>query len=310
MSDLHYRTPERFLGVDDEAADRDRSAVWVLPIPLDMTTSYLGGTRHGAAAIIDASNQVELYDPVLGSEAALSYGVHTLPHFHPPLASAEGAVAAITAAVSDLHLYDRLLVTLGGEHSLTPGVIRALAPRFPGLVMVQLDAHCDLRESFDGTPYSHASATRRSLGYVERVYQFGIRSICQEEVDFLAETSRVHVWYADAMHADRERLYLKDIRAALSGRPIYLSIDLDGFDPSVFPAVGTPEPGGISWYDGLALIQAVVEAGDVVAFDCVELCPMPGAHGSAFAAAKLVYKTMSMIMHKRGRVSKVSPLQG
>jgi agmatinase len=297
-----YRHPDRFLGLDDASSGREGSAAWLLPIPLDMTTSYVGGTRFGPAAIIEASNQVELYDSMVGVEAAPLYGIHTLPFFHPTLASAVEAFEAIAETVADLPLKGRLLVTLGGEHSIMPGVVRALSPEYRDLVLVQIDAHCDLRDSFDGTPWSHACAARRALDHVAKILQFGIRSVCPEEVEFLRSTDRVKVWTAEAMYRDAKRRYLDELRKAINGRPVYLSIDLDGLDPSVVSAVGTPEPGGIGWYDCLDLIRAVTESGPVIAFDCVELCPAPGNQASAFAAAKLVYKTLNHVMLSRGKL--------
>lgn len=296
-----FRNPERFLGLDDESSQPNSSAAWVLPVPFEMTTSYTGGTRLGPAAIIEASNQVELYDAELDCEAALSYGVHTLPTLHPTLRSAEAAIQDITDAVAGLDLKDQVLVTLGGEHSITPGVIRALASAHPDLIVVQIDAHSDLRDEYDGTPYSHACAARRFIEYAP-VLQFGIRSVCQEEVAFARQSDRVTVFTGLHMHQDRERSYLNAARKAVAGRAVYLTIDVDGLDPSVIPATGTPEPGGIGWYDCLDLIRTVATSGHVVAFDCVELAPTPGSQASNFAAAKLVYKTLNLIMRARGKV--------
>jgi agmatinase len=296
-----FRNPERFLGLDDESSMRETSAAWVLPIPFEMTTSYTGGTRLGPAAIIDASNQVELYDADLEMEAALAYGVHTLPTLHPSLASAEAATQSISDAVAALDLTaDRVLVTLGGEHSITPGVIRALAPNYPGLVVVQIDAHSDLRDEYDNTPYSHACAARRWLSFAP-VIQFGIRSMSAEEIEFARRSDRVTIFTAAEMHQDRDRAYLDALKKAINGRDVYLTIDVDGFDPSVIPATGTPEPGGIGWYDGLDLIRTVTQHSRVIGVDCVELAPSAGSQASNFAAAKLVYKTLNYIMRTRGK---------
>jgi agmatinase len=296
-----FRNPERFLGLDDGASLQDSSAAWVLPIPFEMTTSYTGGARLGPAAILEASNQVELYDAELDCEAALTYGIHTLPTLHPTLRSAEAAIQDITDAVAELDLSERVLITLGGEHSISPGVIRAFAPIYPDLVVVQIDAHSDLRDEYDGTPYSHACAARRFLDYAP-VIQFGIRSVCQEEVEFARQSDRVTIFTGLDMHRDRDCSYLDAARKAVAGRPVYLTIDVDGLDPSVIPATGTPEPGGIGWYDCLDLIRTVATSGKVVAFDCVELAPMVGSQASTFAAAKLVYKTLNLIMRARGKV--------
>ncbi len=299
MSD--YRHPERFLGLDDASSEQDSSAAWVLPVPMEMTTTYIGGTRNGPAAIIEASNQVELYDAAAGVEAAPIYGVYTLPTLHPNLLSPQFAVDSITEAINDLDLEDRLLITLGGEHTITPGLIAAFAPRYPDLLIVQIDAHSDLRSEFDGTPWSHACAIRRCLDYAP-VLQFGIRSVCEEEVVFARQSDRVKIWTAQAMYEDREHRYIQTLGDLVKDRSVYLTIDLDGLDPSVMPAVGTPEPGGIGWYDCLELIRTVAQSANIVAFDCVELCPVPGSHASAFAAAKLVYATLNQIMLKRGKL--------
>ncbi len=232
------------------------------------------------------------------SEAALDYYINTLPTLHADLASAQGAVESIQHAVAALPLKDRLLVTLGGEHSLTPGVVAALAPRYDDLLIVQIDAHADLRDTFDGTPWSHACAMRRCLDFAS-ILQFGIRSVCQEEVTFMQATDRVRTWTAESLWRDREKKYLEALRNAVNGRNVYLTIDVDGLDPSIIPATGTPEPGGIGWYDTLEIIQTVAQHSHVVAFDCVELAPIPGGHASAFAAAKLVYKTMNAVMRSR-----------
>ncbi len=299
MSVFHH--PERFLGLDDASSSAENSAAWVLPLPMEITTSYIGGTALGPSAIIEASNQVELYDFDYDAEVASIYGIHTLPMLHPTLKSPQAAVESITEAVAALPILHKLLVTLGGEHTLTPGVVAAFAPHYPDLIMVQIDAHADLRDEYEGTPYSHACAARRVLPYAS-VIQFGIRSACEEEYRFAQSSDRVEIIRADVMHADRERHYLERARAAVAGRPVYLSIDVDGLDPSVIRATGTPEPGGIGWYDCLELIKVVAESGRIVAIDCVELAPTQGEQASAFAAAKLVYKVISRVMHTRGLI--------
>ncbi|MCE7947720.1 MAG: agmatinase [Chloroflexi bacterium CFX4] len=301
-----YRPAARFLGLEDAHSTPD-SAAWLLPIPYEMTTSYSGGTKLGAAAILEASAQVELYDAAVGCEAAPLYGVHTLPFLHPTLESPAAAAAEITEAVSVLNTRDHLLITLGGEHAITPAVVHALAAYTPDLIVVQLDAHADLRDSFDGTPHSHACAMRRCLdsAAVSGVIGLGIRSLCQEEADFAATSDRVTLITAEQMHHDTARRYLDRLREQISGRSVYLTIDVDGLDPSVISATGTPEPGGMGWYDCLALIGVVCSSAQVVAFDCVELAPTYGDHASTFAAAKLVYKTLNQIMLARGKLGTV-----
>jgi len=180
--------------------------------------------------------------------------------------------------------------------------VAALAPRYDNMLIVQIDAHADLRDSFDGTPWSHACAMRRCLDYAS-ILQFGIRSVCQEEVTFAQATDRVRTWTAESLWRDRSKSYLGALQQAVSGRTVYLTIDLDGLDPSIIPATGTPEPGGIGWYDTVEIIQTVALHSNVIAFDCVELAPIPGGHASAFAAAKLVYMTMNAIIKARNSLA-------
>ncbi len=300
-SQFEFSPPERFLGLGDENSGAERSAVYVLPLPLEMTTSYVGGTKRGPAAIVEASQQVELYDFEFDCDAALRYGVYTLPALYPTLESPQAAFQSITAAVKALlpMIGDRLLVTLGGEHSLTPGVVAAFAKRYPDLIVVQIDAHSDLRDSYEGTAYSHACAMRRTLDYAP-VLGFGIRSTSSEEIVFVRQTDRVQIVRADQMRADLQRAYLKDLRDRINGRPVYLTIDVDGLDPGLIRATGTPEPGGIDWYECLALIKTAADSGRIVALDCVELSPMPGDQASAFTAAKLIYKAINYVMRQRG----------
>lgn len=299
MSDFRYH--ERFLGLDDESSNPTTSTAWVLPVPFEMTTSYAGGTKLGPAAIIEASNQVEIYDPEVNSEAGVLYGIYTLPYFHPTMSSSAEAISSITTVVQGLELDDRVLVTLGGEHSITPGVVAALAPRYPDLIVVQIDAHADLRHSYEGTLYSHACAARRILDYAP-VLQLGIRSMCQEEVSFSRTSDRVTIFTAEEIYRDREHNYLQALALAVAGRPVYLTIDVDGLDPAIIPATGTPEPGGLGWYTCLDILRTTVKHGNVIAFDCVELAPTLGGPASPFAAAKLVYKTLNYVMQARGKV--------
>lgn len=308
MSD--YRYTERFLGLEDEYSGRDSSLAWILPLPMEMTTCYVGGQRLGPAAIIEASNQVERYDIHFDADCAYEYGIATLPTLHPNLTSPQAAVESITEAVNALALEDRILVTLGGEHTITPGVVAALAPRYDDLIIVQIDAHTDLRDTFDGTPWSHACAMRRCLPHVSSMIQLGIRCLCREETDFLRSSDQVRVWTAEAMHRDTKRDYLQALAQAVAGRNVYLTVDLDGLDPSIMPAVGTPEPGGIGWYDTLDILKTVATSAHVVAMDCVELAPTLGSQASNFSAARLVYRTLNYIMLERGKLTAPASIYG
>lgn len=297
MAQYELLPPENFLGLDTEYSDYERSAVVVLPIGYEGTVSYGQGTREGPRAIINASRQVELYDRELDAEAALDYGVHTLAGLAPVITGPEGMVAAVAAAAEEHLRAGKLLVGLGGEHTISSGVARAVQATYGDFVMVQIDAHSDLRDEYEGSTYSHACISKRVFDIGATVVQFGIRSICKEEIDLIrSETERLHVFFAEDVHAGG---HLEPLAELVRGRTVFLTIDLDGFDPSLVPATGTPEPNGLSWVQGLAIIRTVAREAKIVAIDCVELAPIPGHHASDFFAAKLVYKAISLAMAGR-----------
>jgi agmatinase len=273
-----------------------------LPIPYEGTVSYGQGTREGPRAIIHASQQVELYDRELDDEPALTYGIHTLPFLAPAVGGPADMVAAIVACAEE-HLQrstadgSRLLVGLGGEHTVSAGIAQAIHAVYGNFVLVQIDAHSDLRESYEGSSYSHASVSKRIFDMGATIAQFGIRSICREEIDLIrGERERLRVWFAEDVHAGG---HLAPLAELVRGRNVFLTIDLDGLDPALVAATGTPEPGGLTWAQTLDIVRTVAEAGNIVATDCVELAPIPGQHASDFLAAKLVYKVISLILSRR-----------
>jgi agmatinase len=284
---------DNFLGLPPEQSDFDRAGVLILPLPMEATVSYGGGTGDGPAAIIAASCQVELYDREFDSEPATHYGIHTLPALNLPQ-DAAAAVAQIAQAAATALSTGKLLVGLGGEHTVSVGMGRGILQAVDGpLTVVQIDAHSDLRDSYEDSPYSHACIARRLLEdpRVEQVLQLGIRSVCTEEVDVArSNPERVRVWYAEEVHAGG---WQQELAERTAGRTIFLTMDVDGLDPSVIPATGTPEPGGLSWWQTLEILRTVASAGTIVALDCVELAPSPGLHMADFAAAKLVYKAIT-----------------
>lgn len=295
-------TPNNFLGLPEPQSSFDAAQVLVLPIPYEATVSYGGGTANGPAAIITASQQVELYDREFDREPALDYGVHTLSALDLP-DDPEAAVARIAETVADAARTGKLVVGLGGEHTVSVGfgrgLLAALAP--PGgqpITVVQLDAHSDLRDEYEDSPYSHACIARRLLDdpRVEQVLQLGIRSVCAEEVAFArANPGRVRIWYAEEIH---DGDWQGELIARLTGRRIFLTIDVDGLDPAIVPATGTPEPDGLTWRETLAILRTVAEAGQIVGLDCVELAPNLGQHAADFAVAKLVYKAMTYAIER------------
>ena len=285
--------PDNFLGLSEELSSFERAGVLVLPIPLEATVSYGGGTAHGPRAILTASQQLELYDREVDDEPALVYGVHTLSPVELPddVAAAVDMIAATAAAAART---GKLVVGLGGEHTMSVGFGRGLLDALGGpLTVVQIDAHSDLRNEYEGSRFSHACVARRLLELpgIEQVLQLGIRSVCPEEVHFTRENpERVRVWYAEDVHGDEWR---SDFVARVQGRRVYLTLDVDGLDPSVVPATGTPEPDGLTWTETLDILRTLTQHAHVVGLDCVELAPVIGLHAADFAVAKLVYKAMT-----------------
>ena len=282
----HTRIGE-FGGVTCAETDFDRARVAILPIPLDRTTSYLSGTRNGPHEILGASAHLELWDEETETDVH-PIGIFTLPAMDLPLATMDEVIAEIRRVANDLAACDKFPVVLGGEHSITAPVVAALATRHPGLSVLQIDAHADLRDSFMGTPHSHACAMRRVLEYA-RTTQVGIRSLSPEEAAAIP-TLPTEIFYDFNMRLDDR--WVERVVDSL-GESVYITIDCDGLDPAIMPAVGTPEPGGLSWYEALALLRHVFESRHVVGCDLVELCPAAGNVAPNFLCAKLVYKMLS-----------------
>jgi agmatinase len=289
--------PDNFLALEDPYATFEAARVLILPVPLEASVSWGTGTAHGPQAIIAASRHVELYDRDDDGEPALGYGIHTLP----ALALSDDpavAIAEIAAAVCEASATGRLVVALGGEHTISAGVNHGLLDARGGpLTVVQLDAHSDLRDTYEGTPFSHACVARRILEdpRVEQLLQLGVRSVDAEEVAFArAHEGRVRTWYAEDIHGGAWR---EEFVARVRGRRIHLTIDVDGIDPAIVPATGTPEPDGLSWRETLEIISTTAAEGAILGIDCVELAPQPGLHHADFAVAKLLYKTITYALN-------------
>ncbi len=292
-----FRPPENFLGLPPEDSQYDAAGVLVLPIPYEGTVSYGHGTGHGPAAILRASTQVELYDREFGREPVFDYGIHTLPYLAPDLSGPEATVKTIEAAVAEYAATGKLVVGLGGEHTVSVGFGRGLRAALGDFTIVQIDAHADLRNDYEGTPYSHACVARR-LNDIAPIIQFGIRSISQEEADCIqANPDKLTVFFADDIHAGND--HLARLAEMVQGKNVYLTVDVDGLDPSLIPATGTPEPDGLSWRQTLDIIRTLTQHARVIGFDVVELAPNPTSHSSDFITAKLVYKIMNLVMASR-----------
>jgi agmatinase len=289
----------KFLGLPNRLSACDKARAWVLPVPYEATTCYGTGTRNGPAAIIAASVQVELYDQEFGCEPVKQFGVHTTNPLNVPRSfSPEKAIRKIEEAVADIMAGPRppaSLAVLGGEHSISAGVVRGIARgirKKDDLVAVHIDAHADLRDEFQGSRYSHACAARRILDTCP-IFQIGVRSMSIGEALFCKHNKRVRTVFSEDANA-ANGAFLRKLAAFVRNKRVFLTIDLDGLDPSIMPAVGTPEPGGISWERLLEIVNVVCRcSASVPAFDVVELSPIRSLHYPDFLAAKLVYKIMS-----------------
>ncbi len=265
----------------------------VLPVPYDFSTTYQGGTRWGPRAILSASQNMELWDDELG--ATYRAGIHTLPEVEPTALGPEAMAARVEQAVDWILERGKLPVILGGEHSITAGAVRAAARRFPGLSVLQFDAHADMRERYLDSPYSHACVMRRVRESVPAA-SVGIRSCSEEEAEYLRQHP-VPVWSTRAFRALRGDW--QGILGSLTGS-VFVTFDLDAFDPGVLPATGTPEPGGLDWYEAVDLLRAVAAHSRIVGFDVVELAPIPGQVASDFLAARLVYRLIGLALASPG----------
>jgi agmatinase len=284
--------PDNFGGLSEEDSRYETSRAVIFPVPLERTTTYERGTCNGPAAILAASRNMEFYDDELALEPYKQIGIHTLP----PIDTMDGTLDEVITELftAELALLDdgKFPVALGGEHSLTPPLVSAMAKKYKDLSVLQIDAHADLRDEYQSNPASHACAMRRVVEVCPAV-QVGIRSLSEEEAKVIPNLRTKIYWAKDISRAPLKS-WIAKVLADLSPS-VYLTIDLDGFDPSIIPATGTPEPGGLDWYQVTSLVRAVASHKKIVGMDVVELLPQPGDHASAFLAAKLVYKTLGYI---------------
>jgi len=276
-----------FGGSTPTTTNFDKARVVILPIPLDRTTSYVPGTRNGPHEILVASSHMELWDEETQTDVH-SIGIYTMPEMDFPYATMDDVVREIRRVAAEIVNRDKFPFVLGGEHSITPAVVGAIAAKHRGLSVLQIDAHADLRETFMGTRHNHACAMRRTLEFA-RATQVGIRSLSPEEAAAVPTLpTRIFYDYDMRQRAD----WIESVVGSLS-ETVYITIDVDGFDPAIMPATGTPEPGGLSWYEALTLLRRVIEQRNVVGCDIVELSPMGGNVAPNFLCAKLVYKILS-----------------
>ena len=277
-----------FLGVDNKFSFKEK--VIIVPFGLEKTVSYGGGTRNGPKEIIKASHQVELYDEELKCEPFKKIGIKTLKpiKIKKNINKAINQIAQINQKILDNKLFP---ITLGGEHSITPGCIKPFAKKYKKLTLLHFDAHADLRESYAGEKFSHASAIKRCIDHKNiSVISFGIRNISAEEIPILKKNKkRISIYWAK----DKKKWDLKKFKKQIKNRDVYITFDVDGFDSSVMPATGTPEPGGIFWDEALEIIKIASRNSKIVGADVNELAPIKGFNSYNFLVAKLVYKILS-----------------
>ncbi len=276
---------------DDKFRSLDTAKVVLLPVPYDATSTYIKGSRHGPAAILNASYQLENYDIETGTEPYKA-GIYT-DKAVTECSSPEKMVEAVHHRVSKHITNGKFVVTIGGEHSVSIGAAKAHAEKFENLSVLQLDAHSDLRDEYQSSKFNHACVMARVRDFCP-VVQAGIRSMDIAEKKLLTPG---RVFFAEDIYKDRspqdgQAHYIDALLEKLTDI-VYITIDLDVFDPSIMPSTGTPEPGGLLWYDVLALLRAVCEKKNVVGFDVVELCPNENNKAPDFTAAKLIYKLLA-----------------
>ncbi len=275
--------PHNFLALPPEQSSLETARVALIPVPYDSTTSFRSGSREGPEAMITASYGLEDYDFELELDVS-EIGIHTTGALEPHMAGPGPMTQRIKDVVASYIDEGKTVGLLGGEHSITIGAVQAHIETYPDLSVLYLDAHADLRDEYMGTPFGHASAARRAYECCP-IALAGVRSLCQEEHDFI-RTNDIPVWYWDP---DQQAGGPENVLECLSDN-VYVSVDLDVLDPALMPAVGTPEPGGMAWHQLVSLLGKVAESRRIVGFDVCELAPADGPPACSYTAAKLVYK--------------------
>ncbi len=288
-----------FGGLPDEYTNLENAHAVILPVPYDGTVSYMSGSRLGPRAIITASQSMELYDEDLG--AFYEHGIHTLPDLEVQ-SDAKTTIDRVAAAVEWGLDLDKCMITLGGEHSITSGPVRAYAKKYPKLSVLQFDAHGDLRQELNGTPWSHGCVMRRVREMVPAT-QVGIRSISEEEAELISGKN----W--PVFGARRTKAMQGDYAEIVESLTddVYITVDLDAFDPATLPGVGTPEPGGLDWYELTEVIAQVARKKRIVGFDIMELMPLGGQVRSDFTAARLTYRMWGWSLVSQGKLAAPDP---
>jgi agmatinase len=287
---------KNFLRLEDEYASFKKSKVVITQVPYDKTATYIKGSRSAPAAIIDASAYLERYDDELNLET-FKIGIHTQEPLSVETLTPEEMVQKVYFTTQEVLKAGKFPVTLGGEHSVSIGAVKAAKEAIPNLSVLHLDAHNDLRNEYFGSAFNHGCAARR-ICEICPVVQVGMRSMSREEKDFLATQANGKI-KTISVYDILEMPMWKDAATNALSENVYVTIDLDVFDPAVMPAVGTPEPGGMGWYEMLDLLKDVTKDKKIIGFDVVELCPIKGQVASDFLTAKLVYRLLGYVFSSK-----------
>ncbi|MCX5686131.1 MAG: agmatinase [Candidatus Omnitrophica bacterium] len=295
MDEKYIITPtpaKNYMGLDEEYSSFKKSKAAIMQVPYDRTTTYVHGTFRGPQAIIDASRYMELFDDELNQET-YRIGIHTMEPLEVEKLSSEEMIEKVRASIAELLKSNKFPVLLGGEHSVSIGAVKAFKDAYPNISVLHLDAHCDLRNEYFGSKLNHGCVARR-ISEICPLVQVGTRSMSKEEKDFLGSQANGKVKMINVYDILDNPMWKDTVTKNLSEN-VYVSIDLDVFDISLVPAVGTPEPGGIGWYETLDLLRDVSKDKKIVGFDVVELCPIQGQAASDFLAAKLIYRLLGYV---------------
>jgi len=282
----------RFCGLEEKFSSWKNSMIVILPIAYDLTTSYKPGTIDGPKAIIDASRYMEAYDEETEKEVSMS-GIHTAGEIRSLKLRPESMIKKVEKKTSLILDAGKFPVIIGGEHSITLGPVLSCKKKFGNFSVLQLDAHSDMRDVFQGWKYSHGCIAKR-ITEITDVVQIGIRSLSKDEAE--KGHKNLKTFFMKDMVKDQR--WLKEAIGSLKEEKVYVTIDMDVFDPSIMPSVGTPEPGGMGWYEALMLLKRLSQKKEVIGFDVVELSPMPGNVSPDFLTAKLIYKFLNYIFLK------------
>ena len=277
-----------FLGLPQET--KSKNYVCVVPFGLEKTVSYGSGTENGPKAILKASHQVELFDEELLQDSYKNFQIKTLKPFKIKK-SLTDALNQLTSITKNILNKKEFPLILGGEHSITPGIIKAFSQKYKKITILQIDAHADLRDSYEGEKFSHASAMRRCLDFKNvEIVSFGIRNLCRDEYKYYKSISqRMKIFWGK----DMGNWNLNTLKKTIKNKNVYITFDLDGFDSSLMSATGTPEPGGLFWNDAMRILKITSENSNIVGADINELAPKKNLHACDFIAAKLAYKILS-----------------